>query len=265
MRSTKPSLSSSNLVSRTLKTVGVVIILATLLDIGIAAIPYNVVDRGWQIGFTTSLVDRGIVPMVGIVLFLTGFWVDSNSESDSESDSERKPRGLLADPRFWALVLSSLLGAIYLILFPLHLSNVGWSNQQALEQIGQKAKQAETELGNQLNTEVNSQRSQISQLLATSDEQLGQLVTNNQLSKEQADLIRKFKADPKAVEPFLNKRIEETKTQLQTRIGTEKLAAEKKAKTESLKSGLRIGISSLLLAAGFITIGWTGLRNIKQL
>ena len=124
------------------------------------------------------------------------------------------------------------------MLFPLHFSNVGWSNQQALEQISQKAKQAETELGNQLNTEVNSQRSQISQLINANDEQLGQLVTNNQISKEQADLIRKFKADPKTVEPFLNKRIEETKTQLQTRIATEKLAAEKKAKTESLKSGL---------------------------
>ena len=41
MRSTKSSLSSSVLVSRLLKTVGVVIILATLLDIGIAAIPYS--------------------------------------------------------------------------------------------------------------------------------------------------------------------------------------------------------------------------------
>jgi len=258
MRSTKSGLSSSVLVSRTLKTVGVVIVLATLLDIGIAAIPYNFADRLWQIGFTTSLVDRGIVPMVGIVLFLTGFWIDGNLENDV------KPKSLFAEPRFWALALASLLGAIYLILFPLHLSNIGWSNQQSLEQISQKAKQAETELGNQLNTEVNSQRSQISQLLATNDEQLGQLVTNNQLSKEQADLIRKFKADPKAVEPFLNKRIEETKTQLQTRIATEKLEAEKKAKTESLKSGLRIGISSLLLAAGFITIGWSGLRNIGQ-
>ncbi|MBW4516914.1 MAG: HpsJ family protein [Timaviella obliquedivisa GSE-PSE-MK23-08B] len=259
MRSTKPSLSSSTLISRTLKTVGVVIILAILLDIGIAAIPYNFADRLWQIGFTTSLVDRGIVPMVGIVLFLTGFWIDSNLESEPGRKS------WFAEPRFWALALASLLGALYLILFPLHLSNVGWSNQQALEQISQKAKQAETELGNQLTTEVNSQRSQISQLIATNDEQLGQLVTNNQLSKEQADLIRRFKADPKAVEPFLNQRIEETKTQLQTRVGTEKLEAEKKAKTESLKSGLRIGISSLLLAAGFITIGWTGLRNIRQL
>jgi hypothetical protein len=259
MRSTKSSPSSSALISRLLKAVGVIIILATLIDIGIGSIPYNVVDQAWQIGFTTSLVDRGIVPMVGLVLFLTGFWIDDNSESDSERKS------WLADPRFWALAFSSLLGAIYLMLFPLHLSNVGWSNQQALEQISQKAKQAETELGNQLTTEVSSQRSQISQLIGTTDEQLSQLVTNNQLSKEQADLIRKFKADPKAVEPFLNKRIEETKTQLQTRIATEKLAAEKKAKTESLKSGLRIGISSLLLAAGFITIGWTGLRNIGKL
>jgi hypothetical protein len=257
MRSTKSSPSSSALISRTLKIVGIVITLATLLDIGIGAIPYNLGDKLWQIGFTTSLVDRGIVPMVGIVLFLTGFWIDSVDRSDRKS--------MFADPRFWALAFSSLLGAVYLALFPLHLSNVGWSNQQALTQISEKAKQAETELGNQLNTEVTSQRSQITQLISASDEQLSQLVSNGQLSKEQADLIRKFKSDPKAVEPFLNKRIEETKNQLQTRIGTEKAAAEKKAQNESLKSGLRIGISSLLLAAGFGLIGWTGLRNLGQL
>jgi CHASE3 domain sensor protein len=256
MRSTKSSPASSVLVSRTLKTVGVVIILATLLDIVIGAIPYNLGDRQWQIGFTTSLVDRGIVPMVGVVLFLTGFWIDGSDGAERKS--------LFTDPRFWALAFSSFLGALYLLLFPLHLSNVSWNSQQAATQIEEKAKQAETELSNQLNGEVNSQRSQIEQLLTATDEQLTQLVSSNQLSKEQADLIRKFKADPKQVEPFLNKRIEETKTQLQTRIGSEKLTAQQKAKSESLKSGLRIGISSLLLAAGFIVIGWTGLRNLGQ-
>jgi hypothetical protein len=256
---TKSSPTSSLLVSRTLKTVGVVVILATLIDIAIGAIPYNVLDRAWQIGFTTQLVDRGIVPMVGIVLFLTGCWMDGNSDSPAERKS------LFLEPRVWAFIFASIMGAVFLLVFPLHLSNVGWSNQQRLEQISQKAKEAEAQFGTQLSSEIGSQQAQISQLINASDDQLKQLVDGKQLSSEQADLIRKFKSDPKAIEPFLKQKGEEMKTQIQTRIGTEKLQAEKSAQTESLKSGLRIGISSLLLAAGFIVIGWTGLRNLGQL
>ncbi|MCU0569273.1 MAG: HpsJ family protein [Oculatellaceae cyanobacterium Prado106] len=258
MRSTQAS-NLSVLVSRTLKTVGIVIILATLLDLVIAAMPYNFGDRQWQIGFTTQMVDRGIVPLVGIVLFITGFWVDSNLGNLPERKS------LFTDPRFWAFALASLLGLMYVVLFPLHLMNIGWSNEQAIAQINQRAEQAQTELGNQLNTEISSQRQQINQLISATDEQLKQLEDGGQLSREQGQLIRDFKADPKKVDPFLQQREKETRDQLQTRIGTEKLQAEKTAQTEALKSGLRIGISSLLLAAGFIVVGWSGLRNLGQM
>ncbi len=256
MHSTKSS-SSSSIISLILKTVGIVIVLVTLLDIGIGSIPYAFADRQWQIGFTSSMVDRGIVPLVGIVLFLTGLWIEETSDTPLEQ------KRLIFDPRVWILVFSYIVGPIYLFLFPLHLNNVRLESQQAATQIEKKATQAETELSNQLNNEVNSQRSQISQLIGATDEQLTQLVSSNQLSKDQADLIRKFKANPKEVEPFLNKRIEETKTQLQTRIGTEKIAAQEKAQRESLKSGLRISISSVLLSVCFISIAWIVLPDKK--
>ncbi len=41
--------------------------------------------------------------------------------------------------------------------------------------------------------------------------------------------------------------------------------AEKQAKDNAWKSGLRIGISSLLLSIGYIIIGWTGLRGMGAL
>lgn len=256
MRSTKSSLSSSALVSRILKTVGVIIILATLLDIGIGAIPYNFADRQWQIGFTTSLVDRGIVAMVGIVLFLTGFWIDGNPETDSERKS------LWTDPRFWALAFSSLLGALYLILFPLHLSNVGWGNQQNMKDITDLAKQERIELDNQVNQQLNLQRAQIAQLLNLPAADLEQVVNSGQLPVELVNNIPKFKADPKAIDPFLAQLAKPKKDQFLTQINSKEKKNLDKSQTESLKSGLRIGISSLLLAAGFIVIGWTGLRNL---
>ncbi|MGL6139751.1 MAG: HpsJ family protein, partial [Planktothrix sp.] len=51
-------------------------------------------------------------------------------------------------------------------------------------------------------------------------------------------------------------------TQLSTQIRDRKQELETQAKTQSLKSSLRTGISSLLLAIGYITLGWTGLKGL---
>lgn len=258
MTSKKVSSSTSPLIARILKTAGIVITLAALLDIVISPMPYQLTDQQWQIDLVTSVVDRGVVPLVGIVLFLTGYGID-----ESATAGERK--ALWQDPRFWACLLASLLGLLYVLMFPLHLNNVRLSNQNAVEQVNQQASQAETELNDRIKTEIDSRRQQITQLVTASDDQLEQLQKNNQLSKEQAEVIRKFKADPKSVEPFLKKQEEELRTQLQTELGVRKQTAQSSRKTEDLKSGLRVGIGSLLLAIGFITVGWTGLRNLRQL
>jgi hypothetical protein len=249
----------SVLVSRTLKIVGIVVILAALIDIFILPMPYQITDRQWQINFVAGVVDRGIVPLIGVVLFLTGFWVDSNA--DTVSDRKK----LWQDPRFWALVFSSVLGLIFLLLFPLHLNNVRLGHQEAVQQVNQQIADAEKQLNGQLQTEVDSRRQQINQLVSATDDQIKQLVQGGQLTQNQADLIRKFKADPKSVEPFLKQQEEELRTKVQTEVGIRREEAQKTTTTEALKSGLRVGLSSLLLAIGYIVVGWTGLRNLRQM
>ncbi|MBF2051197.1 MAG: hypothetical protein IGS54_28190 [Elainella sp. C42_A2020_010] len=258
MTSKKVSSSRSvpSLVALILKTAGVVITLAALLDMFILPLPYQFLDRSWQISFVTAWVERGIVPLVGIVLFLIGFAVEGGLEKERKS--------LWQDPRFWAYVLASLLGLLYVLMFPLHLNNVRLANQSAIEQVNQQATEAETELNNQVNTEIESRRQQISQLLTASDSEISQLVQAGQLTQEQANLIKGFKANPSSVEPFLKKQEGELRNQVQTEIGVRKQKAQESRKTEDLKSGLRIGLSSLLLAVGFITVGWTGLRNLRR-
>ncbi|WNZ22985.1 hypothetical protein HJG54_09005 [Leptolyngbya sp. NK1-12] len=258
MTSKKVSSSRSvpSLVALILKTAGVVITLAALLDMFILPLPYQFLDRSWQISFVTAWVERGIVPLVGIVLFLIGFAVEGSLEKEKKS--------LWQDPRFWAYVLASLLGLLYVLMFPLHLNNVRLANQSAIEQVNQQATEAETELNNQVNTEIESRRQQISQLLTASDSEISQLVQAGQLTQEQATLIKGFKANPSSVEPFLKKQEGELRNQVQTEIGIRKQKAQESRKTEDLKSGLRIGLSSLLLAVGFITVGWTGLRNLRR-
>jgi hypothetical protein len=248
----------SVLVSRALKIVGIVVTLAALLDILILPIPYQLGDRQWQINFAAQVVDRGVVPLVGIALFLAGFWVDSVSGALTER------KRLWQDPRFWACVLSSLLGLLFVLLFPLHLNNVRLGNTEVIGQIDQQATQAQSELDTRLQAEVQSQRQQIQQLLGATDEQIQQLVSAGQLSQEQANLIRQFKSNPESLDPFLQQREEELRNQLQTQLGVRKDEQQATIKTEALKSGLRVGISSLLLAIGFSAVGWLGLRHLAQ-
>ena len=251
------------LVARILKITGAIITFAALFDILILPMPYQFGDRQWQIDLITSFVDRGIVPLVGIVLFLTGCSLDENPDSVTEgSISEQRP--IWRDPRFWALALASFLGLVYVLAFPLHLNNVRLANQDALAEVNKQGSDAETQLSAQVTQEVESRRQQVSQLLAASDDQLNQLIKGGQLTQEQANRIKEFKAKPDSVEPFLQQQEEELRNQVKTQIGVREQTALETRKTDDLKSGLRIGLGSLLLAVGFITVGWTGLRNLRQ-
>lgn len=247
------------LASRALKAVGVIITLSALLDILILSMPYQLLERDWQIDFVTQFVDRGIVPLVGIVLFLTGFWIDSTVGALAER------KRLWQDPRLWALILSSLLGLLFLVLFPLHLNNVRLAYQDSTQGITQDASDTESQLGGQIDSEIESRRQQINLLVTATDEQLNQLVEQNRISAEDADRVRQFKANPDSVEPFLQQTRDQLANQAQQQLGISREQAQQQLKTRALKSGLRIGISSLLLSIGFIVIGWLGLRSLRQL
>lgn len=244
----KSSRSASPLAANALKIVGVILVLSSLLDYIVLSIPFQPTNRAWLLNWTTQLVDRGIIPMVGLALLLAGYWI-SRQEG---APSSRTP---VTDLRFWGLLVSSILGLTFLVLFPLHLNNINYASDQALKQIEARAQQFETQL--------TSEKDQLSALLKD-DQKLGELqkaigsgqVQGAQLDQLKAlnDQLQQFRQDPNA----LNKRIEET----QGRIRSERLAAEQRAKTEATKSVIRVGLSSLLLAIGYLTIGGLGLGSL---
>jgi hypothetical protein len=229
-----------------LKIVGLVMIVSSLLDYILMTIPFNPGAREWQIALTTQFVDRGIIPLVGIVFVLLGYLVDNTSGG---------PKSRIQDLRFWALIISSVLGLIYLLLVPLHFNNVYAQSNQALEQINQKASQAETQLEAQTKQVdeliKNPQRLAELDKAISSGQVQGEQLARLQALKQQLDT---FKKDPKA----LSSQVDTAKKQ----ISTGKQDAENRAKTEALKLGLRTGLSSLFLAIGFIAVGWTGLRSL---
>ncbi len=255
--------------ARTLKVVGIVLILSFLLDFLILLFPFKPTDRGWQISLATALVDRGIVPMVGIGMLFAGQWISSASESDRSN----------LDLRFPALILSSILGLIFLLIFPLHLNNVNQAKNQRVEKITQDAQQAETQLKSQLSqvqAQLNSEQAkarieeQKKQLqaqfteLIKDEQRYKQALANPQLPEAQKELLRKFKANPQELEKFIAQQSDPQTiaNQRLAQIRARKEELQETTQQEALKSGLRIGISSLLLSIGYIIIGWTGLRGM---
>jgi hypothetical protein len=256
-----------------LKVVGVILILSFLLDFLILLLPFQATDRGWQINLATALVDRGIVPMVGLGILFAAYWIENASGSD---------RSPMIDLRFPALILSSILGLLFLLIFPLHLNNVRQASTQTVNQINQDAEQAENQLNNQLaqfQAQVNNEqgKAQLEQVrnqakaqfteLLKDEQKYKQALENPQIPQAQKELLKKFKANPQELDKFIAQQTDPQGlvNQRRTQIRQRKEEAEKQAKDSAWKSGLRIGISSLLLSIGYIIIGWTGLKGLGAL
>ena len=257
----------SSVAARTLKVVGIILILSALLDCIVLSLPgeaSDILNRGWQLAAATQIVDRGIIPLMGIALLMTGFWVDSSTGVSIER------RNVLLDLRFWALLLSSLLGLVYLSLVPVHLNNTRLELKDALVQVDREAGQAEGQLEAQIKSaqfkaqieQLKSQRrTQIAALLQD-EGKMAQALKSPEVPKELKAVLQESKNDPKALDKFLEQQAQELPNQARNEIRTRKQQKEKELRTRSRNSSLQTGISSLLLAIGYITVGWTGLRSM---
>ncbi len=257
----------SSVAARTLKVVGIILILSALLDCIVLSLPgetSDILNRGWQLAAATQVVDRGIIPLMGIALLMTGFWVDSSTGVSIER------RNVLLDLRFWALLLSSFLGLVYLSLVPVHLNNTRLELKEAIVQVEREAGQAEGQLEAQIKSpqfkaqieQLKSQRrSQIAELLQD-EGKMAQALKSPEVPKELKAVLQESKNDPKALDKFLEQQAQELPSQARNEISTRKQQKEKELRTRSRNSSLQTGISSLLLAIGYITVGWTGLRSM---
>lgn len=235
--------------SLALKVVGVIMIISSLVDYLILAIPFSPLNPEWQIAFINQIVDRGIIPMVGIAFLVAGYWVAENVSGGSSGKIN------FTDLRFWSFLLASLLGLMFLVFIPLHISTLGKAKKQAMLNIEQSAVAAETQIEGQLDAveQLLGDTARQQELAAAIDSgqiegaQLEQLVTIQ-------DQIDQLKQDPTALET----QADEARSQLETR----RKEAEQQANLTAFKSGVRIGLSSLLLSVGYILIGWNGFRGL---
>ncbi|NMF85896.1 HpsJ family protein [Nodosilinea sp. P-1105] len=244
----------SPLAAIALKVVGIVAILSALLDYVILLIPANVADAQWQLATVTQMVERGIVPLVGTALLLTGYWIDGRVGRAIVKKT------LTKDLRFWVCVLASVLGLAYLLLALLNLNTVRLSSQLALEQVDREATEAATQFEQRLAAELGQQQSQLGALLQDED-LLSQAIQTGQIPQD----FSQYQDDPEGLSQFLQQQADQAREQIQTEIGTRRTEAERRVRAEAWKSGIRISITSLLLTVGFGTIGWIGLKRLLAL
>ncbi len=262
----KNSTTLSSFTSLSLKIMGVVLVLSSLLDYIILAIPLRWQEQEWQIRYVSQVVDRGIVPMVGIAFILLGYWIGGNIQNAKLA----KKSGL--DIRLPIFFLASLLGLMFLLLVPLHLNNLRGASFTQLETVNESATEAETRIQDQYDrindllqnperiNQIDNQIAQISQALSQGQFQ-GQPINPQQRQAlesriQQLQNIRSLANNPDNLQGRLD--------QLQTQLRSRQLTTQQQIQTNTLKQGIKTGLTSLMLAIGYIVIGWFGIKEMTS-
>jgi hypothetical protein len=252
------SVAASPWVALVLKLVGGLLLLMSLIDYLTLLSTAKFQDNQWVVTFTTQVVDRGFIPLVAITLLFVGYWIESASGT---ADDRNSPALRLA-----ALVLASVLGVFFLAVGPWNVLSTGKAAESQVSQINDEAKKA-TE---QLNAQAQQLKGQGAQQLDAQLAQVEQFINSGQVSGAQLDQLKsdrerlkKLKADPKALEAEIDSRIGPQRAEEQKKIDNRKKELIDQTNGTAMRSGLRTGLNSLLLAIGYIFIGWTGLRQLR--
>jgi uncharacterized protein (UPF0335 family) len=232
--------------SLVLPIVGIVLLLTVVYDFLMQA----VFNHPWEkpdllLTFLNELIDRGVIALLGLALVYAGFWINQvfgqsvpKSETDLVVASWRKPQ-------FWTFVVASLLGLVFLLLIPFHFSASG----QILSAASTRADQQEA----QIKFQIQQQQQEVQSILANG--QIDQILQRKDLAPDKAAMFQELKKDPKAFDKKVAQQLVEMQKQKQQ-------ALDQVSKAVSLYP-LRSEVRSLLIAFGFIAIGWIGLRDIR--
>ncbi|MGF1514259.1 MAG: HpsJ family protein [Elainellaceae cyanobacterium] len=240
----------SPVVATALKVVGIVMVLGTLFSVLFSLMPYALQDREWVRDFTTYIGDRGIIPLMGFVLFLAGFWVESLAGSASR---------LL--PTI-AVTLACALSAFYVLLTVLHVSNVLAVQSNELDAVAEQSARAEQQLDSEIENQIGQRRALISQLLENA-ELRGQAVSRGLISADDAAVLDEFEDDPEQLETYLQgleSQAEDLRSEQQAAIAAEREEERSEIETRAVSLNLRIGLLNVLWAIGYAALGWTGLK-----
>ncbi len=243
---------SPSTIAQTLKIAGVVLIVLFLIDCISFTLSPNLLNSRWITNWITQIVDRGVISMVGIALLSMGLWI-GNSPKPTQSGKRSRPSLITM-----TLLLSGLLGIVFLLFAPLHFNASRLINAEVSKQINEEALRAESNL----NSQLEQQRSQVNALLSN-DEQLKELEQQLQgdevtealrVLQQVKENIQQARANP----AFVEQRVKRLREQGLSQIRQTQLQTKSQIVAEIRKSQFRVTVSSLLLSLGHLGICWSG-------
>jgi hypothetical protein len=261
MKSTTSALSAPFV----LKVVGYVLLLSTLVDYATLLSAMKWQDEQWLGATLIQLVDRGLIPLIAITfIYVSGFL-----ENRTLIPEGRSP---FATGRFFAMVLSAILGLVFLVTVPVHFMNTNKVATTAIDRIAKQSQQQEQQLAQQVQqrlmqlqeqvkdkTKLEAELKQINEIVTTGQAN-GQKVEPAQLEqikKAQKDL-QKLKDDPNHLQVMAK----EASDQELQKVRETKQKTEDQARSEATKTSLKTGLNSLLLSIAFSLISWLGLSEL---
>ena len=250
-----------------LKVAGYVMILSTLIDYATLLFPPKFSDQQWVGSTLIQLVDRGVIPLIGMVFVYVSSYLEGGS---------LKPEGRnsLMTGRFGMIILSGLLGLLFLLAVPQHFINTKNVADTAIDRIGKETKQQEEGVGPQVQqrllqlqeqvkdkAKLDGELKQISDVVASGkNPATGQPIEPAQMEqlKSSQQELQKLKDDPN----YLQKMAKDASDKELQKIRERKIKLEEQARSEATKTTIRTGLGSLLLATAFSLIAWLGFTEL---
>jgi len=261
MKSTTSALSAPFV----LKIVGYIMILTSMIDYLTLLMPMKWQDDQWLGSTLIQMVDRGVIPLIGLVFIYMASFLDGGS-------LRVEGRSPFVTGRFYVMVLSGILGLGFLLAVPIHFTNTNKVATTAIDQIAKKTQQDEQQIAAQVQQRLLQLQDQVKDKTKLEGElkQITEIVTSGQVQgrklepsemeavkKTQKDL-QKLKDDPNYLQTMAK---EASDGELQ-KIRERKQKLEEQARAEATKTSLRTGLGSLLLAIAFSLVSWLGLSEI---
>jgi uncharacterized membrane-anchored protein YhcB (DUF1043 family) len=250
--------------------VGLILILTFFLDFLVRLTSPQMSTVELQLTLLNDLIDRGVIPLIGLALIYVGLWFQrfASPVITPEATASKESLAAWQDPKFWTFVFASLLGLMFVLIIPFHYARTGDVIQKALAQVEQEWTGNKTSFDQQLN-QIKLEEQQW-QAISKDPTQLDQLLQNPQLPPQQKTILSQLKQDPQVLKQNIDGRVQQLQQQ-QTQL-TKQFAEAEKKKAEVLKrldsersmTRLRAIMRSVLLAVGFVSIGWTGLRDSSR-
>ena len=196
---------------------------------------------------------------------MTGFWVDSSSGVSIER------RKVWLDLRFWALLISSLLGLLYLFLVPVHQQYSfgtpgcsGSSRSTAVQAEGQLEAQIKSDQIKAQVEQLKSQRilsSRFRRKTTGSCNDPSRVQMFPRYSESRASRLQNMTRKPSTTS--WNSKLKHCPLKLATRFRNRKRTKRERVKNSIEKFQFADGNQQFVVSDRLITVGWTGSKSME--